>query len=238
MFVLDIVIILSLLFVNVLNFIHFKRYSKIFWKNFFVLNLFTVLSIFSLVVYIIDIFPSWICDVLHTIIILCILSILCVTLYQAVKGNHYDRMTGVKNRCAFEFAVKHYVPKNKKIGVLFLDIDKLKETNDLYGHSRGDELIRLVANISYECIPNKQNVFRIGGDEFVLIVDCEDEKTLENIKKQIVEKLNSYNNQNNSKYSVSIGHYLVDAKENLEKAVNMADEKMYKDKQSKNKNRR
>ena len=55
------------------------------------------------------------------------------------------------------------------MSLIFLDLDKLKMVNDTFGHSKGDLLIKEVANILKKCLNKEDHVFRTGGDEFVLL---------------------------------------------------------------------
>lgn len=83
----------------------------------------------------------------------------------------HDSLTGLYNRSCFE---EHYpffdVPENLPISIIFADINALKMTNDIFGHSAGDELIRKSAEIFKENCPEKGITARLGGDEFIMIL--------------------------------------------------------------------
>lgn len=76
-----------------------------------------------------------------------------------------DTMTGLCNKIAFERDKERF--KNEKVGVIFIDVNGLKYTNDNFGHKAGDDLILKVANLitinfsGYRC-------YHISGDEFVV----------------------------------------------------------------------
>jgi diguanylate cyclase (GGDEF)-like protein len=95
---------------------------------------------------------------------------------------NYDYLTGVYNR--------HYLNEicgeiNKKhnIGITFVDINGLKTTNDTLGHLAGDKLIKRVSNIICSVYESSM-VFRIGGDEFVIITTGVDEKTFKEMSEK------------------------------------------------------
>ncbi len=88
-----------------------------------------------------------------------------------------DALTGARNR----YAMYQHFDAHKdteKIGIVFCDITGLKATNDTKGHSAGDELIQN----TYKCLLagfDEQDVFRVGGDEFVVICHIETEDKLQ-----------------------------------------------------------
>ncbi len=80
-----------------------------------------------------------------------------------------DEMTGLKNRRIFGEILKELAEKENYYGIIYIDINRFKTVNDTYGHSVGNEVlqetaIRLKKASQYE-------VFRIGGDEFAILVD-------------------------------------------------------------------
>ena len=99
-----------------------------------------------------------------------------------------DSLTGVKNRTAYTEAIEEFEKRihcgNPCFAVLVADINDLKKVNDQYGHDVGNELIIHTARILCNTFRNSP-VFRIGGDEFVVILENHD---LENYHK-LVERL-------------------------------------------------
>ncbi|MBS3741468.1 MAG: GGDEF domain-containing protein, partial [Candidatus Cloacimonetes bacterium] len=59
---------------------------------------------------------------------------------------------------------------NYKIGLLIADINFLKEINDMYGHQKGDEVIKQLASILNKTTRKEDDVFRYGGDEFLILI--------------------------------------------------------------------
>ena len=112
----------------------------------------------------------------------------------------------------------------EKIGVIFLDINGLKDINDVYGHDKGDESIIQAAQYMKEVFPDAW-IYRIGGDEFVILYLNIDEALF-------YEKINEMRRkmQPNGMLQMAIGAtWSKDARE-LHMLIADADAAMYKDK--------
>ena len=88
----------------------------------------------------------------------------------------YDSLTGLPNRVLFLEHLKQAMEKVRRRGeysfaVLFLNLDRFKLVNDGLGHSTGDELLKEVSERLKECMRKVDTVARIGGDEFILLLD-------------------------------------------------------------------
>lgn len=102
-----------------------------------------------------------------------------------------DSLTGIKNSTAYTEAIaelnKEIMTGNPTFGVLVADINNLKETNDKYGHDIGNDLIVHTSKILVNTFKNSA-VYRIGGDEFAVILQGEDytkyHSLLENMDKE------------------------------------------------------
>ena len=91
-----------------------------------------------------------------------------------------DSLTGLPNRAAFERAINRELGsadrRLKPIGVILLDLDRLKAVNDTLGHQAGDEFLRAVAQSSTATLRKGDMIARFGGDEFaVLLLDCDEQ---------------------------------------------------------------
>lgn len=93
---------------------------------------------------------------------------------EAVFSAHNDSLTGVGNRLAMDRAldreVKLSIRHRTTLSVLVLDIDYFKQINDRYGHACGDEALKAVVNCTRACLRDVDDLFRMGGEEFVILL--------------------------------------------------------------------
>ncbi|MBQ2391423.1 MAG: diguanylate cyclase [Clostridia bacterium] len=99
-----------------------------------------------------------------------------------------DSLTGIKNSTAYAEAIselnKEIIRNNPQFGVLVADINNLKQTNDKYGHDVGNELIIHTAKILVDTFKTSA-VFRIGGDEFAVILRDYDYKNYHSLLQKL-----------------------------------------------------
>ena len=88
---------------------------------------------------------------------------------------HHDQLTGLPNRFLFadrlEAAITRAVRHKTRIGLVFIDLNRFKPVNDQYGHAVGDKVLIGVANRLRASLRKTDTVARIGGDEFVAILE-------------------------------------------------------------------
>ena len=86
----------------------------------------------------------------------------------AFQATH-DALTGVYNKGAISEIIQDHLSMGDFVLILF-DIDHFKKVNDTHGHSVGDQVLRLVANLVEENIKHKDYIGRFGGEEFVVLL--------------------------------------------------------------------
>lgn len=84
--------------------------------------------------------------------------------------NMHDALTGLPNRVYFEQQVQRLQGDDTPVGIVVTDIDGLKLVNDQLGHKTGDRVLQETATAILECAPPGVEVYRIGGDEFALLL--------------------------------------------------------------------
>ena len=93
---------------------------------------------------------------------------------QLSRLAHYDLLTGLPNRALYLDRVKQAIVRaqrqGEQVAVLFLDLDRFKLTNDTFGHSSGDRLLKQVGERLATCVRASDTVGRFGGDEFGLVL--------------------------------------------------------------------
>jgi diguanylate cyclase (GGDEF)-like protein/PAS domain S-box-containing protein len=86
----------------------------------------------------------------------------------------HDLLTGLPNRILFKdrlgVALTQAKRKGKRLGVMFIDIDRFKLINDSYGHHEGDELLKRFAERARSCLRSGDTLARQGGDEFTVLL--------------------------------------------------------------------
>lgn len=136
-----------------------------------------------------------------------------------------DLLTGVYNRNRYIHdldSLEFYSPSS--IGVIYLDINGLKVLNDNYGHRYGDYIIKKAADLI--CGVFNDAVYRIGGDEFVVL--C-----IDMTEQQFKDKVNLLRQRlaNDGDINASIGSTWEKGKVNIDLLINHADDLMYAEKQ-------
>ncbi len=88
---------------------------------------------------------------------------------------HHDMLTSLPNRLLFNHRLKHSIElaqrNHRQLAVIFIDLDHFKNVNDTLGHDLGDELLKRVAADLSVHVRKSDTLARIGGDEFILLLD-------------------------------------------------------------------
>jgi len=91
---------------------------------------------------------------------------------EAQRAATQDHVTGVGNRYKAETRIQMLMQRSRDYSIVIFDLDNFKQTNDRYGHPAGDELLRQFAAELRSFFRSSDTVCRWGGDEFLVIVDC------------------------------------------------------------------
>lgn len=149
---------------------------------------------------------------------------------------HSDALTGFSNRWSFEEVLESRFEHAKRYGhsfaILLIDLDGFKKVNDDYGHSAGDQVLVNIGQRVRSSLRGGDSVFRIGGDEFVFIVE---DYTDWPVLRDVIEKAKSavleptYYQGIKISVGVSIGVSTLksDESRNAHELVALADEAMY-----------
>lgn len=158
--------------------------------------------------------------------------------YQLRVTSSHDALTGLYNRYylnEYQSMVLETAKRNKRrVGFLSMDINCFKKINDTYGHSVGDLVLIETARILKKNTRKNETVFRLGGDEFLMIMpDIEDRGILEQAQKRLTMsfknefKLEEYS----EKIEMSIGMAIFpDHGDYIDVLLQVADKQMYMDK--------
>ncbi|MCR5743324.1 MAG: EAL domain-containing protein [Lachnospiraceae bacterium] len=136
----------------------------------------------------------------------------------------HDALTGTNNRNALYEIERRLAASKRTAGVIFVDLNELKNTNDKEGHDAGDALLINVGRLLKNCF-GKAQVFRAGGDEFVVIIPDISEG-------EMSERWHEFNKivAEHPEINVSKGYSFCEDTRDIIESVKAADENMYLDK--------
>jgi len=155
-----------------------------------------------------------------------------------------DLLTGLPNRRSFKAALEHALKPANSAGagaILYLDLDRFKRVNDSFGHSSGDELLRLVASRLTKCVRHNPTddrgtsrsedmVARIGGDEFIILLsDIKDTEEASRVAERVLKNISFPFNINEADLfvSCSMGLILFSDESDAESLLVKADNALY-----------
>lgn len=140
--------------------------------------------------------------------------------------SYHDSLTGLNNRYKYVEYLRNLESEGlSSIGVIYLDINGLKQINDRYGHNYGDAALITVAETLAEFY-DKEGIFRLSGDEF--IVFCKN-FSRHNFIEKVRELKKVFSNE--SEDGVSIGYTWDDSEIDMQHLINQAEEMLYVEKQ-------
>ncbi|MGZ5622112.1 MAG: putative bifunctional diguanylate cyclase/phosphodiesterase, partial [Methylobacter sp.] len=147
----------------------------------------------------------------------------------------FDSLTGLPNRHMFYERLAQEMKKSQRMGLplalLFLDLDHFKDVNDTLGHSKGDLLLKDMAQRLLNCVRNTDTVARLGGDEFTIILtELREQDSIERLAQDILNQLTKpFELAGEIAYvSVSIGITLFpDDSDDIDVLIKNADQAMY-----------
>lgn len=141
---------------------------------------------------------------------------------------YIDPLTGIYNRKKLFIDAESLVKKKKAFRLIFMDLNHFKSVNDQYGHQAGDRYLVAYANSTKEFLRNGENLYRISGDEFVIISRTHDRHVL-------MDRLHNYPKslEDIEFLGCSVGFADYPQEEtSLDSLIALADQRMYQDKHS------
>ena len=154
---------------------------------------------------------------------------------DAIHNATRDSLTGIGNRTALELAAAHEIAVARRHGapasLLIIDIDHFKAINDTLGHLAGDHAIRETAQLLRQISRDTDELFRFGGEEFVLLLSNTSASCAgviaERIRQQVEERW-----KQSLQLTVSIGVAELASEENLLAWLERADTALYEGKRN------
>lgn len=150
-----------------------------------------------------------------------------------IKSAYTDELTQIHNRrYCIEYMNKIKENEAGDYTVICFDLNDLKITNDTYGHTRGDILIKSAASVIADTFKTHGIVARMGGDEFIAIIETASPEKVEQLIAQFHTNIENKNNEIRDLHmSIAYGLASCHAKEStIEKVYQLADNRMYEKK--------
>jgi len=146
---------------------------------------------------------------------------------QLEQLSNMDLLTGVMNRNSMNNRVSQFINgevQHKSLAVVFADLNGLKPVNDNQGHDAGDNLLKEASFVLRDYFGNGE-IYRAGGDEFLVIIIDQPKEVIEESIKKLRE-----NSMIPGNVSFAIGYYYDDNGGDIRTAMHEADVRMYEDK--------
>lgn len=148
-----------------------------------------------------------------------------------------DGLTGLGNKRSFDHSLEHLVQEGSSFGLCYIDVNHFKAVNDRFGHNVGDVLLKTVAKRIQE--NTNYPAYRIGGDEFVILVDEDIEEARyqqfkENIDQAFAKRVRCLDKKLHITVSLGFARYPEDGQD-VQQVIALADQRMYADKEIKHK---
>lgn len=150
-------------------------------------------------------------------------------LSKPVQLAYFDQLTGLRNRASFDINMKKlHDKKQSSVALFYIDIDKFKSINAFLGYELSDELLRTIAQVLQSFIEEEVGeVYRFGGDEFVMVMQDMTESDVEYFSTALLEKIDeaikSDEQFKEAKISISVGVSLASEQEDVIDLYNQAD---------------
>lgn len=174
---------------------------------------------------------------LHTcILLLAMIASFALDQYNKIR---MDNLTKLYNRYGMDVELKEQLRQYERehedsFYIISCDLDNFKHINDTWGHIEGDRALVLIAQtLSKVAKKFRSNVFRIGGDEFVIITDKSEKGLADDITAALKVELDNIDFRDDFDIKMSIGVALYDGVTPVSELLNNADKKMYEAKKNK-----
>lgn len=144
-----------------------------------------------------------------------------------------DALTGLANRRVFDERIKGMMDSakryNRPLTMISMDLDYFKEINDNLGHKKGDEVLKAVADVLAAQVRSTDLLVRMGGDEFLLVLDDTDRSNAQILAERLVNRVDELEVWANeqTKLGISIGLAQMDKCETLSTWMERTDDILY-----------
>ena len=155
--------------------------------------------------------------------------------------SEYDELTGLLNFRGFMEHIKRICQtgNGQKGYMIYGDLDHLKEINDTWGHSEGNFALRSVASILKGCLRSNDILGRVGGDEFIMMLECEEEDFGTIFRERVKTACNRFNEKSGKPFlvgiSLGIAKFHLNIATDIQQVISLADRQLYEAKKNRRK---
>ena len=157
---------------------------------------------------------------------------------ELILSAEQDQLTGIYNRQAFAritaamFSTNQtdsleYHKLEKSACLAIVDVDHFKRVNDKFGHSLGDEVLVLFAQMVKSSLRNTDYIFRYGGDEFIIILNDTDSRRAFEILNRLRQNAENQDYPKIEGITISIGYVPLEKQVSISRTIDMADKALY-----------
>lgn len=137
-----------------------------------------------------------------------------------------DPLTGCYNRREFnnrlEKSLDKKIRSNSPLSLITIDIDYFKKLNDSFGHHFGDKVLKVFSRMVYDIIRSNDIFCRVGGDEFAILLEADEEETL-----LLANRIKNNLKNTELNVTISIGVYEALAEDSISKIIKKSDDALY-----------
>ena len=155
--------------------------------------------------------------------------------------SEYDELTGLLNLRGFMEHTRRVCQagNGQRAYMIYGDLDHLKEINDTWGHPAGDFALKSVAEILKGCLRSKDILGRVGGDEYIIMLECEEADFGETFRQRIRLACNRFNEKSGKPFLVEISLGITEFRPNIstdiQQVISLADQQLYEAKKHRRK---
>jgi len=154
----------------------------------------------------------------------------------ATSRSNTDSLTKAYSRVRILEILDSYISPNptadSTLSIVFIDVDRLKEINDVYGHATGDYVLRKIVEALSPALRGNNTLGRIGGDEFLLLLPNADTPQAQMIAERFQQVVSDTEFDEVGKVTISIGVATKQNNESAQSLLTRADSAMYRQKMS------
>ena len=155
--------------------------------------------------------------------------------------SEYDELTGLLNLRGFMEHTRRVCQtgNGQRAYMIYGDLDHLKEINDTWGHSAGNFALKSVAEILKGCLRSNDILGRVGGDEYIIMLECEEADFGETFRQRIKLACNRFNEKSGKPFLVEISLGITEFRPNIstdiQQVISLADQQLYEAKKHRRK---